>query len=127
MVATFLSNLARARQQPFDLWSIGVLTLCALILGPVLAVLLTALGNSGGLWTHLFNTVLGRYIGNTLVLMAGVGMVATVFGVGTAWVVSRYDFVGRSMLEWMLLLPAAIPAYIIAYSYTEFFEYAGPV
>ena len=51
-------------------------------------------GDSGGLWTHLFNTVLGRYIGNTLVLMVG-GLVATVFGVGTAWVVSRYDFVGR--------------------------------
>ena len=127
MVATFLSNLARTRQRPFDRWSLGVVALCALILGPVLAVLLAAFGDSGGLWTHLFNTVLGRYVGNTLVLMAGVGLVAVGFGVSTAWVVSRYDFIGRPMLEWMLLLPAAIPAYIIAYSYTEFFEYAGPV
>jgi iron(III) transport system permease protein len=50
-----------------------------------------------------------------------------VFGVSSAWVISRYDFAGRNMLEWMLLLPAAIPAYIIAYCYTDFFEYAGPV
>ena len=119
MVATFLSNLARARQQPFDLWSIGVLALCALILGPVLAVLSTALGDSGGLWTHLFNTVLGRYIGNTLVLMAGVGMVATVFGVGTAWVVSRYDFIGRSMLEWSLTaLGGPFPTGTLSFQWT---------
>ena len=59
--------------------------------------------------------------------MAGVGVVAIGFGVSSAWVISRYDFVGRRLLEWMLLLPAAIPAYIIAYSYTEFFEYAGPL
>ena len=127
MVATFLSNFARAQRQPVDRWSIGVILLCGLILGPVLAVLLSAFGDSGGLWSHLYDTVLGRYISNTLILMAGVGVVAIGFGVSSAWVISRYDFAGRRMLEWMLLLPAAIPAYIIAYSYTEFFEYAGPL
>ena len=127
MVATFLSNFARAQRQPVDRWSIGVILLCGLILGPVLAVLLSAFGDSGGLWSHLYDTVLGRYISNTLILMAGVGFVAIGFGVSSAWVISRYDFAGRRMLEWMLLLPAAIPAYIIAYSYTEFFEYAGPL
>jgi iron(III) transport system permease protein len=126
MVATFLSNFARAQRQPVDRWSVGVILLCGLILGPVLAVLVAAFGDSGGLWSHLYDTVLGRYISNTLVLMAGVGVVAIGFGVSSAWVISRYDFVGRRILEWMLLLPAAIPAYIIAYSYTEFFEYAGP-
>ena len=127
MVATFLSNFTRAQRQPIDRWSVGVILLCALILGPVLAVLVTAFGDSGGLWSHLYDTVLGRYINNTLILMAGVGVVAIGFGVSSAWVISRYDFVGRRFLEWMLLLPAAIPAYIIAYSYTEFFEYAGPL
>jgi len=127
MVATFLSNFARAQRQPVDRWSVGVILLCGLILGPVLAVLVAAFGDSGGVWSHLYDTVLGRYISNTLILMAGVGVVAIGFGVSSAWVVSRYDFAGRRILEWMLLLPAAIPAYIIAYSYTEFFEYAGPL
>ena len=127
MVATFLSNFARAQRQPVDRWSVGVILLCGLILGPVLAVLVAAFGDSGGLWSHLYDTVLGRYISNTLILMAGVGIVAIGFGVSSAWVISRYDFAGRRILEWMLLLPAAIPAYIIAYSYTEFFEYAGPL
>ena len=127
MVATFLSNFARAQRQPVDQWSVGVILLCGLILGPVLAVLVAAFGDSGGLWSHLYDTVLGRYISNTLILMAGVGVVAIGFGVSSAWVISRYDFAGRRILEWMLLLPAAIPAYIIAYSYTEFFEYAGPL
>ena len=127
MVATFLSNFARAPRQPVDRWSVGVILLCALILGPVLAVLVAAFGDSGGLWPHLYDTVLSRYISNTLILMAGVGVVAIGFGVSSAWVISRYDFAGRRILEWMLLLPAAIPAYIIAYSYTEFFEYAGPL
>ncbi|MGB2098786.1 MAG: ABC transporter permease [Candidatus Puniceispirillaceae bacterium] len=127
MVATFLSNFARAQRQPVDRWSVGVIMLCGLILGPVLAVLVAAFGDSGGLWSHLYDSVLRRYISNTLILMAGVGVVAIGFGVSSAWVISRYDFVGRRLLEWMLLLPAAIPAYIIAYSYTEFFEYAGPL
>ena len=127
MVATFLSNFARAQRQPVDRWSVGVILLCGMILGPVLAVLVAAFGDSGGLWSHLYDTVLGHYISNTLILMAGVGVVAIWFGVSSAWVVSRYDFAGRRILEWMLLLPAAIPAYIIAYSYTEFFEYAGPL
>ena len=127
MVATFLSNFARAQRQPVDRWSVGVILLCGMILGPVLAVLVAAFGDSGGLWSHLYDTVLRRYISNTLILMAGVGVVAIGFGVSSAWVISRYDFAGRRILEWMLLLPAAIPAYIIAYSYTEFFEYAGPL
>ena len=59
--------------------------------------------------------------------MAGVGVLAIMFGVSSAWVITRYEFAGRSWFEWMLLLPAAIPAYIIAFTYTDFFEYAGPV
>ena len=101
--------------------------LCCFLLGPVAALLLAALGDSRGLWGHLVDTVLATYVTNTLLLMGGVGGVAVVFGVSSAWVISRYDFAGRAMLEWMLLLPAAIPAYIIAYCYTDFFEYAGPV
>jgi len=127
MVAAFLSQWRFASRQPIDKWSVATVLLCGFLLGPVAALLLAALGDSGGLWTHLVDTVLRTYVTNTLILMFGVGGVAIMFGVSAAWVISRYDFVGRNMFEWMLLLPAAIPAYIIAYCYTDFFEYAGPL
>ena len=127
MVVTFLSSWAHVRRRQSDGWSIGAFVLCFLLVGPVLALVLTATGSSDGLWGHLLDTVLVRYIGNTLGLMLGVGILACFFGVTTSWVVTRYVFPGRLLFEWMLLLPAAIPAYIIAYTYTDFFEYAGPV
>ena len=127
MVAAFLSQWSLASRPSIDKWSLVTIILCCFLLGPVAALLLAALGNSGGLWGHLVDTVLATYVINTLLLMGGVGALAIVFGVSSAWVISRYDFAGRAMLEWMLLLPAAIPAYIIAYCYTDFFEYAGPV
>ena len=125
MVARLLSNWAGISSPYFDRWLVGVVLLCGLFLAPVLALVITASGDSGGLWTHLLDTVLVTYVFNTLILMVGVGSLAIGFGVSTAWVVGRYDFAGKKVLEWALLLPAAIPAYIIAYTYTDFFEYAG--
>ncbi len=108
-------------------WSAAALALSALLLGPIVAVFFAAMGDTGGLWEHLFSTVLPRYVANTLILMAGVGALALAIGVGAAWVVTRYDFAGRRILEWSLLLPAAVPAYIVAYTYTDFLEFAGPL
>ena len=127
MVATFLSQWSLVSRPSIDKWSLVTVILCCFLLGPVAALLLAASGDSGGLWGHLVDTVLATYVINTLLLMGGVGGVAIVFGISSAWVISRYDFAGRAVFEWMLLLPAAIPAYIIAYCYTDFFEYAGPV
>ena len=59
--------------------------------------------------------------------MFGVGCLSLIFGISSAWLVTRYNFPLKSLLEWGLLLPAAIPSYIIAYTYTDFFEYAGPI
>ena len=127
MVATFLSRWSSRPARQFDGWSASAVLVCCLILGPIAALVMTAFGDSGGLWSHLVSTVLPRYVTNSLLLMAGVGVLAICFGVSTAWVVTRYEFPGRHLFEWMLLLPAAIPAYIIAYTYTDFLEYAGPV
>ena len=127
MVATFLSRWSSGPTRQLDGWSASAVLVCLVILGPIAALLATAFGDSGGLWAHLVSTVLPRYVVNTLSLMAGVGTLATLFGVSTAWLVTRYDFAGRRIFEWMLLLPAAIPAYIIAYTYTDFLEYAGPM
>ena len=100
---------------------------CVVMMAPLLAIAFTATGDTADLMPHLLQTVLARYVGNTLLLMAGVGVLAISFGVSSAWVVSRYHFPGRAVFDWLLVLPAAMPAYIIAYSYTDFLEYAGPV
>tara|TARA_A100001037_G_scaffold47387_1_gene39029 strand:+ start:1525 stop:3183 length:1659 start_codon:yes stop_codon:yes gene_type:complete len=111
----------------FNPWTLSTLLLCLVFLGPILAVFVAATGESSGLWAHLFETVLPRYVANTLILMVGVAVSSLLFGVPTAWIVTRYDFPMRRVIEWMLLLPAAIPAYLIAYTYTDFLEFAGPV
>ena len=111
----------------WNIWSVPVGIISLIIISPVLAIFYSALLGDTTLWPHLFSTVLPRYLLNTLLLMLGVGSLSLVFGISTAWLVSRYEFPGRSIFEWALLLPAAVPAYIIAYTYTDLLEYAGPV
>ena len=108
-------------------WSSIVALIAIIIIAPVVAIFYSAFLGDTSLWPHLFSTVLPRYTYNTLVLMFGVGSLSLVFGVSAAWVVTRYNFPFKLILEWALLLPAAVPAYIIAYTYTDIFEYAGPV
>ena len=115
MVATFLSQWSLVSRPSIDKWSLVTVILCCFLLGPVAALLVAAVGDSGGLWSHLVDAVLATYVINTVFLMVGGGGVAIIFGVSSAWVISRYDFTGRAVLEWMLLLPAALPAYSIAY------------
>ena len=110
----------------WNIWSVSVIIISLLIIAPVLAIFYSAFAGDTSLWPHLFSTVLPRYIINTLVLMFGVGSLSLIFGVSSAWVITRYNFPGKNILEWSLLLPAAVPAYIIAYAYTDIFEYAGP-
>ena len=102
----------------WNIWSVPVGIISLFIISPVLAIFYSALLGDTTLWPHLFSTVLPRYLVNTLLLMLGVGSLSLLFGISTAWLVSRYEFPGRSIFEWALLLPAAVPAYIIAYTYT---------
>lgn len=108
-------------------WIVATWAVVAFFVAPILAVFVAASGDSGGLWGHLFETVLPRYVANSLILMIGVGALTLIFGISSAWVITRYNFPARRVIEWMLLLPAAVPAYLVAYTYTDFFEYAGPV
>ena len=111
----------------WNIWSTSVTIITLIIIFPVLAIFYSAFLGDTSLWSHLYSTVLPRYILNTIILMFGVGCLSLFFGVSTAWVITRYDFTGKTLFEWALLLPAAVPAYIIAYTYTDIFEYAGPV
>ena len=110
-----------------DAWSIGTVVVAVLASVPVVAVLIFALTPSDDVWRHLAATVLPLYVRTTLGLAAGVALGTLIIGVGTAWLVTMCRFPGRRLFEWALLLPMAIPAYVIAYVYTDVFEYAGPV
>ncbi|MBC7907264.1 MAG: iron ABC transporter permease [Rhodospirillaceae bacterium] len=108
-------------------WEITVLVLALLVALPVLSVAANLFVPSGGVWSHLAATVLPSYIANSLWLMAGVGFGVGVGGVGTAWLVTMCRFPGSRSLEWVLLLPMAMPAYVVAYTYTGLLDFAGPV
>jgi iron(III) transport system permease protein len=98
-----------------------------LIALPVLVVAAHVLAPAGDVWSHLAATVLPRYIVNTLWLMLGVGAGVLIIGVSCAWLVAMCRFPGRSIFEWALLLPLAVPTYVIAYAYTDFLQFTGPV
>ena len=94
----------------WNIWSVPAGVLSLLIIAPVMAIFYSAILGDTSLWPHLLSTVLPRYIFNTIVLMLGVGVLSLLFGVSSAWVISRYNFPGRAIFEWALLLPAAVPA-----------------
>ena len=127
MVALRHALIGRDLRSWLNPWKLATIFLVVVFLSPIAAIVVAASGDSGGLWVHLSQTVLPRYVANTLGLMLGVGSLSLLFGVSTAWMVVRYDFPGRQFLQWILLLPAAMPGYLIAYTYTDFLEYAGPV
>ena len=120
-------ELLRQSRRTLNWWSGGAIILAALAVMPVAAVLIFAFGDSGDIWEHLVKTSLFGYVTTTLWLMLGVGASVFVTGVSTAWVVTMCRFPGRKVFEWLLLLPLAMPAYVIAYAYTDFLEFAGPV
>lgn len=100
----------------------------ALLLGlPVLALIFSAFSADGDLFRHLADTVLLDYLANTLGLVVGVVLLSLLFGVPTAWLVAMCQVPGRRALQWALMLPMAMPSYIVAYVYTDLLDYSGPL
>ena len=108
-------------------WVIASLLTTLMVSLPVISVLYLALFPEENIWPHLTSTVLPTYLENTLVLMLGVGTLSLMIGTGSAWLISMYDFPAKRWLSWALLLPFAVPAYVIAYVYTDLLEFSGPV
>ncbi|KZM51650.1 iron ABC transporter permease [Labrenzia sp. OB1] len=108
-------------------WQIAALFIAALVLLPLGAIVWISLTPSGDVWSHLIRTVLPGAFWTTLLLMLGVGLITGVVGVGTAWLVTMCNFPGRKIMDWALLVPLAVPTYIVAFSYVEVLEYTGPV
>ncbi|HHI70068.1 MAG TPA: iron ABC transporter permease [Rhodobacteraceae bacterium] len=110
-----------------DLWSAGALLIAVLVMMPIASVVWIAFHPAENIWPHLLATTLPRYLVNSLVMMLSVGVLSALIGVGAAWLVAMYRFPGARWLEWLLLFPLAIPAYVGAYALVDFLEYAGPV
>ena len=113
---------------PRRIASAATLAVAALVALPILSVAWTALSAGlGPQWVHLWATVLPDYVINTLLLSVWVSLGVAVIGVSTAWLVTMCRFPGSALLRWALVLPLALPAYVVAFLYTDLLEYAGPV
>ena len=91
-----------------------------------MAEVLWNLTNYSENWEHIKETVLGRYIFGSFILVFGTALVATIIGVSCAWLVACCEFPGRRFFEWALILPLAIPTYIAAYAYFDLIELLNP-
>lgn len=127
MTQKFQTTFKWWHRLPWDGWSIGIGAIATLIGVPILVVLSSIFSGQGEIWEHLATTVLPRYVLNSFWLVIGVSLGVSVMGVSTAWLVTACRFPGSKIFEWALLLPLAAPAYILAYVYTEFLEYYGPI
>lgn len=118
----------RSRRFGSSAWlTAAALVVAALLATPVLGVFFSVFQEGEGAWGHLVDTVLPRYVLNTVYLALMVGIGVFTVGVGTAWLVTMCRFPGRRLFEWALILPLAFPAYVIAYAYTDFLQHPGPV
>jgi iron(III) transport system permease protein len=109
------------------IWTFLLWAIASLMALPIAVILFYLVTPSGEIWSHLAETVLPGYVTNSLVLMVWVGAGTLVIGAGAAWLITMTHFAGRRFFEWALIMPLAIPAYVIAFTYTGLLEYAGPV
>ena len=120
LTLNFLKNL-------LNFWKNISYILIILLLTPIVMLILSSFQNNIDTWLHLFDTKLSIYFYNTLSLILGVGILSITIGVSCAWILAKYKFFLSNFVEWALLLPAALPAYIVAYCYTDFLEYGGVI
>ena len=118
----------RARRPNAGLgWTLFAVALAGVVLLPIGTIIVLSFSSQQNIWPHLLQTVLPRAVADTLLLMAGVGALSLVLGTAAAWLVTMYRFPGRRLLDRLLVLPLAMPTYIVAYCYVELLDYSGPV
>ena len=113
--------------KPGSGWRLIAVLIAAIVVLPVAALFACAAQGSEGLWSHLVRNVLANALTQTVILLTGVGLIVAVLGTVTAWLVAGFDFPGRRVLGWALLLPLAVPTYIVAYAYLDILHPVGPV
>ena len=109
----------------FTIWHVLPILILLLFFSPILIILFSLLSDYSENWEHIYNYVLTDYIVNSLVLVSGVSILVIIIGSVTAWIVTNYHFTGRRFFEWGLILPLAIPPYILAYTFTGLFDSYG--
>ena len=110
-----------------SIWKPSIVGTALILSIPILTIAFSVLEPPGENWQHLKDTVLQEYIVNSMLLTCGVGIGTLLIGVSTAWLTAMCSFPGKNLFVWLLLLPLAMPAYIVAYTYTGMFDFAGPV
>ena len=118
---------ARVRRPHHPFIRLAALSISAIVLMPIAALAVIALGGSGEDWRYIFQSILPRASVTTFTLLALVAMATSIVGVATAWLVVAFDFPLRRLFSWALVLPLAVPPYLAAYAFAEFFLYSGPV
>ena len=116
-----------SRRSESLVWPAGAVFIALPVALPILVVLSTLFSPPTEVWLHLRDTVLTSYLLNTLGLLVLVGIITAVTGIATAWLTASRTFPGRRLLRWLLVLPLAAPAYVVAYAYADLLEFAGPV
>ena len=130
---TNLQESARLHLRLFNLgesgsgWRLGAILIALCVAAPVLSLAWFAMQGSLGHWAHLLDYVLPTAFRNTLLLLTGVGILVTCLGTGSAWLVTAYKFPSHRLLSWALLLPLAVPTYIVAFAYLDILHPIGPV
>ncbi|AXN31520.1 iron ABC transporter permease [Vibrio coralliilyticus] len=109
------------------LWKTSSGTLALLLVLPILAIFLTSIGETDDLFSHLMSTVMPTYTFNTVVLAAGTMALSLVFGIPSAWIMAMCRIPSERILQWALVLPLAMPGYIVGYIFTDWLDFAGPV
>ncbi|SOS51538.1 ABC transporter permease [Tenacibaculum finnmarkense] len=108
-------------------WSIFLLIIVLFVAIPILTVFINLFYGPGETWGHFLEHLLPNYLKNSLILIIGTSILTLFFGISSAWIVSRYHVPFRKQLEWLLIIPLAIPSYITAYAYAGIFDYGGIV
>jgi len=111
---------------PYGLLSVFMFAAVGLTLLPVIVVASSLFELSFEVWAHLWDTILPGMLLNTLSLLVGVSVGTFVIGTGMAWLVTAYEFPGKETFKWLLVLPMAIPAYVMGFIYMAMFDFAGP-
>ena len=106
-------------------WQLGIFLIFFIFIIPIGFVISSLFGGFNDNWNHLIDYVLADYALNSLFLIFGVSVLSLIFGVGSAWLVTNYEFVNKNWLEWALILPLAVPPYILAYTFTGLFDAYG--
>src|ERR1700752_990853 len=117
----------RARRRSPPWWTVVPALLAIVMALPLATVAVLSLTAPANVWPHLPRTVLPATLVDTALLLMGVGLLPLVFGACTAWLVTMCRFPGRAVLDRLLVLPLAMPTYIVAYAYVELLDYSGPV